>query len=291
MFIDSSIRDTVLVPIAILVVVVTFSRNFLIRLIAATPVVTAVEAAQRGVLARAQRLRAHGGYISPAGFYARKEHLAAAGTGVLLDEEVKDANPMMPAAGGGPAPSPFAMLEPMKPQLVFMASQFGVGMLISQFMTGFITLQLPFALTERFKSVTQSGIAAPGLSSSFVSASSWYYILCFGLPPLFRLLQPRSGGDASGEEARMMQLQMGMGMMGGGGAGPWMGRTMFKNEAGALGAAEWAPEACPMLSAEKELLDEAASLGLGGQRALPLALPVGNVRARIVGGLAERKKQ
>jgi len=302
MFIDPAIRDTVLVPIFVLVVVVTYSRGYLIRLISSPPVPPPEEVAQRATLARAGRLRAHGGYIGPAGFAARKEYFtrpasaedvaaaaaadarararagadgdaaaaepfkAPARAGRLHPPGLKDANPMAPGTTGpgGAPPSPWAMLEPMKPQFVFMGSQFGVGYLVSNFMTGFITLRLPFGLTERFKAITQAGIAAPGISSSFVSASSWYYILCFGMPPLFRLLSIGSDADA----ARLMQMQMGMagaagGAVGGGPGGPFMAKTAFAGEASALAPAEWLAAASPLVAAEAALLAEARAAGDG----------------------------
>lgn len=278
MFIDPAIRDYVLLPIFALVTIVTYSRNYLMQLISSRPEPSREELEQKGVVARSARLRSYYGYISPQGFHARKEYLLQEKTG-KLQAEVQDSNPMMQS-------NPMTMFEPIKQQLVFMGSQIGIGMLISSYLTGFITLKLPFSLTERFKSVTQSGIAAPGLSSSFVSASSWYYVLAFGLPPLFRLFTRTKGSgsdsDAGLDEARMMQMQMGMGMMpgaaGGPGGGPWMAKTAYANEKSALATVEWTADASPLVAAEADLLREArggaaavrkGASGRSAERSLP----------------------
>jgi hypothetical protein len=141
-----------------------------------------------------------------------------------------------------------------------MGSQFGVGMIVGSFFSGFVTLRLPFSLTERFKSITQQGVGVPGLDSSFVSTMSWFYICQFGLQvACFRLLS--RGGGNSAEEAQMMQMQMGMGMAGAQAAGqPFLAKTQFANEAEAHKLTDWAPT--PLLLGERSLLQEALRRGL-----------------------------
>jgi hypothetical protein len=144
-------------------------------------------------------------------------------------------------------------------QMLQMGSQFGVGMIVGSFFSGFVTLRLPFSLTERFKSITQQGVGVPGLDSSFVSTMSWFYICQFGLQAAcFRLL---SRGGSSAEEAQMMQMQMGMGAMGAQPGGqPFLAKTQFSNEAEAHKLTDWAPT--PLLLGERSLLQEAIRLGL-----------------------------
>ena len=144
-------------------------------------------------------------------------------------------------------------------QMLQMGSQFGVGAIVGSFFSGFVTLRLPFSLTERFKAITQQGVGVPGLDSSFVSTMSWFYICQFGLQvACFRLL---SRGGSSAEEAQMMQMQMGMGMAGAQAAGqPFLAKTQFSNEAEAHKLTDWAPT--PLLLGERSLLQEAIRLGL-----------------------------
>ena len=155
--------------------------------------------------------------------------------------------------------------------MVNMASQIGIGMLVGTFFTGFVALKLPFALTERFKGLTQQGIGVPGLDTSYVSTSSWFFTAQFGLQNLFRLFA-RSGGGAAVDEARLMQMQMGgMGAMPGMGGGPanaFLAKTAFANETKACALVEWAPT--PLLRAERALIERAVALGLARR---PASLP------------------
>lgn len=178
--------------------------------------------------------------------------------------------------------------------MVNMASQIGIGMLVGTFFNGFVALKLPFALTERFKGLTQQGIGVPGLDTSYVSTSSWFFTAQFGLQNLFRLVA-RSGGAAAVDEARMMQMQMGgMGAMPGmgGGAAPFLAKTAFNNEAKALALAEWNP--LPLLRAERALIERAAELGLARRpSSMPPLLKPGVPRAAApaVGGAHHGKAE
>lgn len=136
-------------------------------------------------------------------------------------------------------------------------------MLVGSFFTGFIALKLPFSLAERFRGLTQQGIGVPSLDTSFVSTSSWFFTAQFGLNNLQRLFSSGGGLD----EARMMQMQMGMGMQAGGPQG-FMAKQLYASEAKAQEIAEWSP--IDGLRAERELLEEAAALGLGRATSLPL---------------------
>jgi hypothetical protein len=134
-----------------------------------------------------------------------------------------------------------------------MASQFGMMAIINLFFAGFITLKLPFGLTERFKSVTQTGIGVAALDTSYVSSLSWYTTGRMGLPRLIALFR-RTAMDPA-EEARMLAMQSGM-MMPGMGMGQqpqaWQPAPAYKAEDSALGLVDWSP--VPLLHAEKELL-------------------------------------
>lgn len=122
---------------------------------------------------------------------------------------------------------------------------------INHFLAGFVTLKLPFGLTERFKSITQTGVGVSGLDTSYVSSLSWFYTAQQGFMKLLTLMR-WSGMDAA-EEARMMQMQAGM--MPGMGMPQqqgWQAAAAFKAEDTLVSMAEWSP--LPMLRAEQELL-------------------------------------
>jgi ER membrane protein complex subunit 3 len=88
-----------------------------------------------------------------------------------------------------------------------MGTQLGLGMFTQSFTSGFVALQLPFGLTERFKGMTQAGIAvSQALDTTYVSSTSWYMMTAFGLPRLMQLFT--KSGSGAVDEAKMMQMQV-----------------------------------------------------------------------------------
>jgi hypothetical protein len=131
----------------------------------------------------------------------------------------------------------------------------GVMWLINYFFPGFIVAKLPFTLTERFRAMTQQGLQVPQLDTSYVSTGSWYFFAQMGLAPLLMLFSKLSPAELQRINA-MQASRFGAGA----GASPtgFMAKTLFNNEAKALGIATWEP--LMGLQSERELLDEADAL-------------------------------
>lgn len=118
-------------------------------------------------------MRANGGYITASGFAMRKEYL----DGKLRADPAGGA-----AAAGGAPPNPLGAMEGgMKTQMIGMVTQFGTmcacwvsrvrgvsggtsstslpsaTVWVQTYFMGFLLVRLPFALTERFRQLTQAG--------------------------------------------------------------------------------------------------------------------------------------
>jgi ER membrane protein complex subunit 3 len=240
MLIDPAIRDWVMIPLLVLVVLSVYLRVYAMRLLSDTKPADRDEVVQRGMVQRSARLRANCGYISYPGFVMRKDFLSAEGFGKLT----ADLKPAAAAAGG-----PMQQMDMMKTQVggseeaaascgglgraairpglcvlpllhsslippyslasqfVMMGTQLGLGMFTQSFTSGFVALQLPFGLTERFKGMTQAGIAvSQALDTTYVSSTSWYMMTAFGLPRLMQLFT--KSGSGAVDEAKMMQMQV-----------------------------------------------------------------------------------
>ncbi len=117
-----------------------------------------------------------------------------------------------------PFKNPMAMMDGMKTQVVFMATNYGMGYWVQAFFSGFVLARLPFPLTARFKQMTQRDLIVQTLDTSFVSSLSWYMIVLYGIRTLVMLVLGQHSSDAM-DESKMMQMQMGMG----GGAASAMG--------------------------------------------------------------------
>jgi hypothetical protein len=281
LLVDGSILTWILLPLVFLTLVSIYVRTHAMRLLADAKAVGREELAHRNLLARAQRLRAHGGFISLAGFSMRKAYLVEPAPASASAPSSSSSSSAATAAagaaggrllakpeGGGAAPNP---MDAMKQQMVMMGTQMGLGYFTENFTSGFVALRLPFSLTERFKSMTQAGIGVGALNTTYVSSTSWYMMTMFGLPQVLRLFARAGSGGGAGQggldEARMMQMQMGM--MGAAPAGAFNAANAYAAERENVMLADWAP--APLLQAERELIAEAERLGLVGGAAAAAA--------------------
>jgi len=151
MLIDPAIRDWVLLPLLALVFVLHYVRLYSMRLTSSDVSPDLTELRQKGVAGRSARLRTNGGFITGQGFAMRREHLLGERGGQLNDASIVDK-----------PPNPLAQPDMMKQQLLGMVLGYGPYMWISSFVTGFLLVQIPFPLTERFKQLTQSVGAGGG---------------------------------------------------------------------------------------------------------------------------------
>jgi hypothetical protein len=108
MLIDPAIRDWVMIPLLVLVVLSVYLRVYAMRLLSDTKPADRDEVVQRGMVQRSARLRANCGYISYPGFVMRKDFLSAEGFGKLT----ADLKPAAAAAGG-----PMQQMDMMKTQV------------------------------------------------------------------------------------------------------------------------------------------------------------------------------
>lgn len=76
------------------------------------------------------------------------------------------------------------MMEGMKGNMMMMATTIPAMMWINSFFAGFLPAKVPFSLTQKFKSMTQSGINLENLDVSYVSGASFYFLIMFGLGQL-----------------------------------------------------------------------------------------------------------
>lgn len=221
---DSGIRDWVVIPMLILLVIVGIGRQYVQQLIRTDPTLTEKELQndfrQKQVVFYSQRLRTHGQYLSSKAYEKRKAYLLQQDTGLLREKfSSTPKNPMMD--------NPNMMMDMMKGNIVAMVPNFAMMTFVSYFFSGFVCLKLPFPLpSNRFKVMMQRGIDLSTLDVTYVSSLSWYFIVSFGLNGVYRLIL---GENVEFQDAQMMQMQMGM--MGGGGGPPMFdANSAFKQE-------------------------------------------------------------
>ncbi len=126
------------------------------------------------------------------------------------EEEAKKAK----ADADDDMPNPFAAMEGMKGNMVFMVQNMVMMQGIQYFFSGFILLKVPFHLTMGFKQMFQRGMEGlTNLDTSYVSSVSLYFLFMFGLRAFFRLVI----GTPSLETQETQKLWQKMGLKPGGG--------------------------------------------------------------------------
>ncbi|KAF9782810.1 integral membrane protein DUF106-domain-containing protein [Thelephora terrestris] len=204
LYLDPQIRDWVLFPITVVMILVGVLRHYVVLLLQTPPkkLPRAAIREQRAVL-RSQVLRATAAKspIPPHIYHAISLHLddAFAAGKYLKDGPLKEGE--APPAAPNILSDPNAMdgmMTGMKAQMVMMVPQMVIMGWINFFFQGFVLIKLPFPLTLGFKSMLQRGIETPDMDVRWVSSLSWYFLNFFGLNGLYRLIL---GSDNSASQS------------------------------------------------------------------------------------------
>ncbi|KAH8118592.1 transmembrane protein [Phellopilus nigrolimitatus] len=244
LFLDPQIRDWVLFPITLVMILVGVLRHNVALLLQSAPkkLSRAATREQRALL-RAQILResATSSPVPPAFYTSLSAHLARAfETGAYLkDGPPADGASAAPAAA---APNPLTdpgamdgMMAGMKTQAVMMVPQMVLMGWINFFFQGFVLIQLPFPLTLGFKAMLQRGIETPDMDVRWVSSLSWYFLNFFGLNGLYRLIL---GNDNAADASRDAAMSPYANMASAAPAQPQDYSKLFKSERDNLALAE-----------------------------------------------------
>lgn len=215
---DSKIRDYVLLPIFIVVVLTSALRSNLLTIFKADTKVDLKEAKTNNLLARSRKLRESANYLGEKAFKARKAYFIKKDVGVLM-KPPKAKDPMQQLAAG---PDPMMAMGMLKNQMVFVVLQGALAYWVSHLFSGFLVAKTPFPLTFQFKSMLQRGVEVASLEPGYVSALCWYIVVMFSSSNFINLVQ--SFRDASKSDPGDDPMSVMMGPMGGGmGANPMMG--------------------------------------------------------------------
>ena len=208
LLLDHNIRDWVVLPMVVLMVLMGLCRHYAQQLLKSNNAVDPMELEHKQKLMRCSRFRNRCQFLPPASFQNRKAYFTAKETGILTQKVKKIAPNVMS--------NPMSMMDGMKGQMLYFIPNSVMMGIISYFFHGFVLVKVPFPLTNRFKVMLQRGVDLATLDVSYVSSLSWYFLVMFGLRGLFKILL---GEDSEAlDEARATQAQMGM--MGGMGGPP-----------------------------------------------------------------------
>ncbi|KDQ20633.1 hypothetical protein BOTBODRAFT_26639 [Botryobasidium botryosum FD-172 SS1] len=206
LYLDPQIRDWVLFPITLVMILVGILRHYVTLLLVSAPKKqTRAAIREQRALVRSQALRATAtkSPLPPSQYRAISSHLTKAFAGGTY---LKDGprSPDAPSKAPNPLTDPSAMegmMDGMKKQMVMMVPQMVIIGWLNFFFSGFVLIKLPFPLTLGFKSMLQRGIETPDMDARWVSSLSWYFLNLFGLNGLFKLIL---GNDNAADSSRDM---------------------------------------------------------------------------------------
>jgi len=219
---DSKIRDYVLLPVFLVVVMSSWLRQNVMALFKNEPKIDLKEVKTNNMMSRCKILKASHQFIQEKRFLARKAYFVKKDVGVLVKNVPKPKDPMEMLSGGGAGGDPMAAMGMMKNQMVFMVLQGVTGYWVSHLFSGFVVAKTPFPLGFQFKGMLQRGVDVQSLDPGYVSALCWYMFVMMcshTLSGLFQALFCKGDVDASDDPMMAMMGSMGggMGMMPGGG--------------------------------------------------------------------------
>ncbi|CAN6609939.1 ER membrane protein complex subunit 3 [Trichomonascus vanleenenianus] len=212
---DPSLRDWVLFPILLVMILVGVIRHYATQLLQPMP--------KRGDDSKAIREQQYLAYSALLRMnYSSLPQSAFANRQVQLCEKfkagtfLKDPNATAASAGANMLSDPKSMegmMGMMKGQIMMVVPQTLMMGWINAFFAGFVLMRLPFPLTIRFKSMMQSGVMTKDLDVRWVSSLSWYFLNLLGLQSVYSLIlgsQNSAGGMAAmGATPTMMPQQPG----------------------------------------------------------------------------------
>lgn len=232
LMLDSSIRDWVVLPLLIIMILTGLFRFYLSIVLKPDPVkLPSIEHRVKNALIRCSKLRMGGmGYIDECKWNARKEYWADHIEGYWKEELIwveeekeeianqkksalssnnattnEDGTPSenspeqpQPEEGGDDMPNPMEMMGGMKGQAVAMVQNMVMMQGIAFFFQGYVLVKVPFPLTQGFKLMFQRGLDLSTLDTSYVSSVSWYFLVMFGLRSFFKLVMDGKWNSYSG---------------------------------------------------------------------------------------------
>lgn len=193
---DPSIRDWVLIPLALITLFLGLARHYATIAMTSKPEPKLTSAKNAATAEYARLLLANGTYLSPDGFKQRAERY----TNHVLTRKVEalQMDQMM---------DPGMMSGMMKNNFIVMLPNIGMMTLVSHFFSGFVVAKVPFHLTSRLRGMMQRGVDIDRLDVNYVASLSLYFMVMFGLQGVTSLIV---GGKTEGADTQMMS-QMGMG--------------------------------------------------------------------------------
>ena len=221
---DSAIRDYVLIPIFLVVILTSVLRANLNRIFGQTKPGGSKppelgELKFLSLFSRVNVFKANSNILSPEAFASKKTMFLTKNDkkkGLLLAEAPQQLSAMEKMMQQNQDPS--AALGMVKNQFMFLGVHGTLGYWVSHLFSGFLVAKTPFPLTFKIKGMLQRGVDVAALDTSYVSSLSWYFFIMISSSGLLQLwnyltgetLGEEDGGANTGNSEMMMMASGGM---------------------------------------------------------------------------------
>ncbi|XP_075505548.1 uncharacterized protein LOC142542674 [Primulina tabacum] len=195
---DTAIRNWVLVPLSVVMVLIGILRKFASKMMRSDQVPDIKMVKEGQVIIRARNLRAAANFIPAKSFRARRFYFSNEDNGLLHVPKGQAQNPQAQMFS-----DPNMAMDVMKKNLSMFIPQTLTFAWVNFFFSGFVAAKIPFPLTQRFRAMLQNGIDLSSVDVSYVSGRSWYFLNLFGLRGLFSLIL---GEDNATDDTQRMQI-------------------------------------------------------------------------------------
>ncbi|KAG5489913.1 hypothetical protein JKF63_00030 [Porcisia hertigi] len=193
---DPSIRDWVLLPLLVIVLMMSVLRHYVTILMSSPAKPNMVRICNTNIQNYGRLLLSSGAVLSPESFKRRAERMLSG----MLQKEVDPVNPMEMMN------DPNIMMGMVKNQFMMMVPNIGMMMLVSYFFSGFVVAKFPFPLSPRFREMMQRGLDIDVLNCNYVTSLSLYFLMMSGNQGLLQLLLGEN--IQSEDQSMMIQQQM-----------------------------------------------------------------------------------
>eukprot|EP01018_Ginkgo_biloba_P006333 Gb_17172 [translate_table: standard] len=196
---DTAIRNWVLVPLSLVMVLIGILRYFVSKLMRSSQLPDPKAVKEGQLVLRVRNLRAAANLIPARSFRARRTYYSNEENGLLHVPKGQAQNMQAQMFS-----DPNMAMDMMKKNLSMIIPQTLTFAWVNFFFSGFVAAKIPFPLTQRFRSMLQNGIDLSTVDVSYVSSRSWYFLNLFGLRGLFSLILGEE--NATDDTQRMMQM-------------------------------------------------------------------------------------
>ncbi|KAF0975441.1 hypothetical protein FDP41_005435 [Naegleria fowleri] len=190
--IDSAIRDWVLLPIVIFMLLFSILRHYATLYFRSNKEPPVDKFTYSQTLMKGQMLSRNFNYIPNQSFQLKKAFFNRENGGEFRKKIENNALSAMA--------DPSNMTEMMKNNVQTMVPNLVMFGWIYFFYAGFVIAKFPFPLSDRFRAMVQRGIELQSLETSYVTSASMYFLILFGLKGVLSLLL----GDNVADEAQLM---------------------------------------------------------------------------------------